>query len=172
MAIEPENSPDPDTITTYLADPIIKSSAVNEAGGVMKYWNRAKEHHRHISKMGLDFCSAPGKWRPFHIYCCLLAYFIAASSVDAERAFSVGRLEVNHLQQNTSPQTFKAQVAVGSWVRTPLYPGLSETIKIVERQIWGEAWVKAGERDVTVPEEDIETDDGELSDEEARFFAS
>ena len=61
-----------------------------------------------------------------------------ASSVDAEHAFSVGRLEVNHLQHSTSPQTFKAQVAVGSWAKTPLYPGLSETIKIVEKQMRGE----------------------------------
>jgi hypothetical protein len=61
VSTEPDNSSDPDTIATYLADPIIKSSAVKEAGGVMKYWNRAKEHRRCISKMGLDFCSAPGK---------------------------------------------------------------------------------------------------------------
>ena len=115
--------------------------------------------------MGLDFCSAPGKWGPFRIY--YYSYFIAASSVDAERAFSVGRLEVNHLQHNTSPQTFKAQVAVGSWSRTPLYPGFSETVKIVERQIQGESRARAGEKDT----EDIDTDDGELSDEEARFFS-
>ena len=165
MATEPDNSSNPDTITTYLADPIIKPSVVKEAGGVMKYWNQAKEHRPCISKMSLDFCSAPGKWRPFHIYCC--SYFIAASSVDAERAFSVGRLEVNHLQHNTSPQTFKAQVAVGSWARTPLIPGLSETIKIVERQIQGESRARAGERNM----EDIDTDDEELSDEEARFFS-
>ena len=81
--------------------------------------------------------------------------------MDAERAFSVGRLEVNHLQHNTSPQTFKAQVAVGSWARTPLYPGLSETIKIVEKQMRGENRTKAGE---------AEMDDEEDSDEEARFF--
>ena len=40
-------------------------------------------------------------------------------------------------------------------------------VKIVERQIWGECLARAGERDM----EDIETDDGELSNEEARFFA-
>ena len=51
---------------------------------------------------------------------------------------SVGRLEVNYLQHSTSPQTFKAQVAIGSWARTPLYPGLSETIKIIEKQMRGE----------------------------------
>ncbi|KAF8236205.1 hypothetical protein L208DRAFT_1252818 [Tricholoma matsutake] len=85
----------------------------------MRYWNQATKHQPHIGKIGLDFCSAP------------------ASSVDAEHAFSVGRLEVNHLQHSTSPQTFKAQVAVGSWAKTPLYPGLSETIKIVEKQAGG-----------------------------------
>ncbi|KAL6299791.1 hypothetical protein BKA93DRAFT_741768, partial [Sparassis latifolia] len=47
---------------------------------------------------------------------CLLQ----ASSVDAERAFSGGRLTVNHLQHQTSSQSFKAQVAVGSWAGTPL----------------------------------------------------
>jgi hypothetical protein len=79
--------------------------------------------------------------------------------VDAERAFSVGRLEVNHLQHNTSPQTFKAQIAIGSWARTPLYPGLSETIKIVEKQMRGDNQIRTREKEV-------ETD----SDEEATFF--
>ncbi|KAJ7772776.1 hypothetical protein B0H14DRAFT_2402094, partial [Mycena olivaceomarginata] len=36
-----------------------------------------------------------------------------ASSVDAERAFSGGRLQVNHLQHQTSSQAFKAPVALG-----------------------------------------------------------
>jgi hypothetical protein len=60
---------------------------------------------------------------------------IVASSVDAERAFSMGRLEVNHLQHNMNSQTFKAQVAVGSWAKTPLYPGFTEVTKIVERNM-------------------------------------
>ncbi|KAF8984859.1 hypothetical protein BDQ17DRAFT_1260506 [Cyathus striatus] len=52
--------------------------------------------------MGLDFCSAP------------------TSSVDCKRAFSSGHLQINHLQHNMSSQTFKAQMAVGSWAKTPL----------------------------------------------------
>ncbi|KAG1821483.1 hypothetical protein EV424DRAFT_1322207 [Suillus variegatus] len=51
--------------------------------------------------MALDFLSAP------------------ASSVDAERAFSCGRLQVNHLQHGISSQAFKAQMAIGSWYKTP-----------------------------------------------------
>ena len=88
----------------------------------------------------------------------LYSDIVIASSVDAERAFSVGRLEVNHLQHSTSPQTFKAQVAVGSWARTPLYPGLSETIKIVEKQMRGE------QVEHEVEENEDETD--EIDDEE------
>ncbi|KAF8960347.1 hypothetical protein BDZ97DRAFT_1665906 [Flammula alnicola] len=54
--------------------------------------------------MALDFLSAP------------------ASSVDAERAFSGGRLQVGHLQHNMSSQTFKARVALASWINTPFFP--------------------------------------------------
>lgn len=32
-----------------------------------------------------------------------------------------------------SPQTFKAQMAVGSWASTPLFPGLIEVTKMVEK---------------------------------------
>ncbi|KAF8220918.1 hypothetical protein L208DRAFT_1330994 [Tricholoma matsutake] len=98
--------------------------------------------------MGLDFCSAP------------------ASSVDAEHAFAVGRLEINHLQHNTSPQTFKAQVAVGSWAKTPLYPGLSETIKIVQKQMGSEEQVGPQKE---VDETELE-DEVEETDEESRFW--
>jgi len=115
-----------------LADPIIKPSAIKEAGGIIMYWDRAKQHRPQISKMGLDFCSPQVSLTNLFVF---FLNSIIASSVDAERAFSVGRLEVNQLQHNTSPQTFKAQVAVGSWARTPLYPGLADTIKIVEGQM-------------------------------------
>jgi hypothetical protein len=87
---------------------------------------------------------------------------MTASSVDAEHAFSVGRLEVNHLQHSTSPQTFKAQVAVGSWAKTPLYTGLSETIKIVEKQMRGE------KVEYEMEENDDQTDE---IDEEDEFWS-
>ncbi|KAJ6632378.1 hypothetical protein B0H10DRAFT_1640554, partial [Mycena sp. CBHHK59/15] len=58
-----------------------------------------------------------------------------ASSVDAEHAFSGGRLQVNHLQHQTSMQTFKARVALGSWIGTPLMPGTSEAAAIMEKKL-------------------------------------
>ena len=65
---DPEDSQDPNTISTYLTDPVIKSSAVKEAGGVMKYWDRATQHRPQVAKMGLDFCSAPGDFHCFYFY--------------------------------------------------------------------------------------------------------
>ncbi|KAF9522260.1 hypothetical protein CPB83DRAFT_777341 [Crepidotus variabilis] len=64
--------------------------------------------------MGSDLCSAP------------------ATSVDAERAFSAGRRQVNFLQHNKSSQTFKAQMALGSWARSPLYPGIESVSQMVQ----------------------------------------
>ncbi|KIN96774.1 hypothetical protein M404DRAFT_162417, partial [Pisolithus tinctorius Marx 270] len=55
-----------------------------------------------------------------------------ASSVDAERAFSGGCLQVNHLQHWMGSQSFKAQVAVGSWYDTPLLPSTSSATAIIK----------------------------------------
>jgi hypothetical protein len=55
-----------------------------------------------------------------------------ASSVDAERAFSNGRLMVNHLQHQMSSRTFQAKMAVGSWAGTPLLPDLTAAAAAVQ----------------------------------------
>ncbi|KIM60778.1 hypothetical protein SCLCIDRAFT_86322, partial [Scleroderma citrinum Foug A] len=68
----------------------------------LKYWESLRTTRSQLARMALDF---------------LLA---SASSVDAERVFSGGRLQANHLQNQMSLQSFKAQVAVGSWYDTPL----------------------------------------------------
>ncbi|KAG2340826.1 hypothetical protein BDR05DRAFT_863032, partial [Suillus weaverae] len=51
------------------------------------------------------------------------------------RAFSGGRQQVNHLQYGISSQTFKAQVAVGSWFTTPLMPDLSVATTIMQKKM-------------------------------------
>ncbi|KAG0694308.1 hypothetical protein DFH29DRAFT_815478, partial [Suillus ampliporus] len=37
------------------------------------------------------------------------------------QAFSCGHLQVNHLQRRISSQAFKAQMAIGSWHKTPFF---------------------------------------------------
>ncbi|KAF8234898.1 hypothetical protein L208DRAFT_1131263, partial [Tricholoma matsutake] len=66
---------------------------------------------------GSDFCSVP------------------ASSVDAEWAFSSGCLQISHLQHNMSSQAFRAQMAVGSWAQSPLYPGFDKMVGIVKSEM-------------------------------------
>ena len=61
--------------------------------------------------------------------------FVTASSVDAERAFSCGWLQVNHLQHGMSSQTFKAQMAVGSWIGPPIFPSIDPFISIIENKM-------------------------------------
>jgi len=60
---------------------------------------------------------------------------LLASSVDTEHAFSGGRLQVNHLQHQMSSQSFKAQVAVGSWYDTPLLPNMSSATAIITNKM-------------------------------------
>ena len=52
-----------------------------------------------------------------------------------------------------SSQTFKAQVALGSWTKAPFWPGLSEVTKIVEREMKAD---ETPETQADVVEEDSE----------------
>ena len=65
---------------------------------------------------------------------------LIATSVDAERAFSGGRRAVDFMQHNTSSQTFRARMAVGSWYATPLLGkgSLASVIDIVQQKMYGE----------------------------------
>jgi hypothetical protein len=74
--------------------------------------------------------------------------------VDAERAFSGGRLQVNHLQHSMSSQTFKAQMAVGSWMGMPLMPDLVGPTATVEAKMKGKAKANSKEVDLIVIDED------------------
>ncbi|PPQ93369.1 hypothetical protein CVT25_014045 [Psilocybe cyanescens] len=67
--------------------------------------------------MGQDFCSAP------------------ATSVDAEHAFSTGCRRVSFMQHGMSSQTFQACMALGSWVKTPIFPKFSEVTQIIKDAI-------------------------------------
>ncbi|KAJ6543682.1 hypothetical protein B0H10DRAFT_1741381, partial [Mycena sp. CBHHK59/15] len=52
-----------------------------------------------------------------------------------QHAFSSGCLQVNHLQHQMSSQTFKARVALRSWIGTPLMPSSSDAAAIMEKKL-------------------------------------
>ena len=61
--------------------------------------------------------------------------WVLASSVDAEQAFSSDCLQISHLQHNMNSQTFRAQMAVGSWAQSPLYPRFDQMVGIVKSEM-------------------------------------
>ncbi|KAG8730739.1 hypothetical protein FRC10_002393, partial [Ceratobasidium sp. 414] len=106
-----------DSIEEYLETPVVSTYVINQHGGVLSYWSSELERHPRVARMMLDLLTVP------------------ASSVDAERAFSGGRLMMNHLQHRMSACSFQAQMAVGSWYGTPLLPELDDVARIIENHM-------------------------------------
>ncbi|KAJ1303611.1 hypothetical protein OPQ81_011795 [Rhizoctonia solani] len=102
---------DPDSIEGYLAT---ETESLGTYGGVLSSRTTMLETKPRLARMALDYLTAP------------------AISVDVERAFSAGRLTINHLQHNMSPGTFEAKMTVGSWYDTPLLPDISELATVIE----------------------------------------
>ncbi|KAH6911216.1 hypothetical protein BKA70DRAFT_1099611 [Coprinopsis sp. MPI-PUGE-AT-0042] len=59
---------------------------------------------------------------------------LPASSVDAERAFSVGRRQINFMQHNMGSTAFRSKMCLGSWQNTPLFPGVKRAAEILEER--------------------------------------
>lgn len=96
----------------------------------MKYWYQLQNTRPSLSRMAQAYCSAPGQISL--LYKSSPQFFLfTATSVDAERAFSTGRRQVNHMQHNMSSQTFKARMAIGSWAKTPIFPKFSDIAAMV-----------------------------------------
>lgn len=96
------------------------------------YWEQARTRRPKPSQMALDFLSAPGVLPSMQFLVPgSKLLFILVSSVDTERSFSGGCLQVNHLQHNMGSNTFRAQMAIGSWDRTPLLPDITEIVKMI-----------------------------------------
>ncbi|KAG9119566.1 hypothetical protein FRC07_005355, partial [Ceratobasidium sp. 392] len=111
--ISPSSTPVADSVSAYLNSPPISKESVLQMGGILHYWVREKERGSPVARVALDILTAP------------------ASSVDAERAFSGGRMAVNYRQHRMSLSTFRAKMALGSWYGTPLLPNIDEVEHIL-----------------------------------------
>ncbi|KAG8710592.1 hypothetical protein FRC09_000060 [Ceratobasidium sp. 395] len=101
---------EPDSIEAYLnSEPV----SLVGYGGILPYWSAMLNSTPRLARFALAYLTAP------------------ATSVDAERAFSAGRLKINHLQHDMSSQTFEAKMTLGSWYNTPLLPDLEEVALVI-----------------------------------------
>ena len=122
-----------DSIEAYLSEEVATDDLIDQHGGLLQYCTHQLTHWPRVFGMALDYLTAPGRSISGHLIKLCANIFIAiASSADAERAFSNGRLMMNHLQHQMSSRTFQAQMAVGSWVNTPLLPDLTQAALAVE----------------------------------------
>ena len=67
-----------------------------------------------------------------------------------------GCLQVNHLQHGISSQTFKAQVALGSWIRSPIFPLHGPFVTVIEERMSHKRKPKS-----QVPEDEAKVEDEE-----------
>jgi len=49
-----------DSIDAYLTEPLVPTHEINNAGGVLQYWERHLATRPHLARMALDFLTAPG----------------------------------------------------------------------------------------------------------------
>ncbi|KEP46987.1 hAT family dimerization protein [Rhizoctonia solani 123E] len=99
-----------DSIEDYLQTEPVSAMIVGASGGPLKYWEsqRGPTDRPRLARFAINYLTAP------------------ASSVEAERAFSCGRLTINHLQHQMSSDTFCAKMALRSWYQTPLLNGVED----------------------------------------------
>ena len=55
-------APNIDNIQHYLDEPVLPKKTLQLVGGVMMYWHSRSSECPGLSRMGSDFCSAPGKF--------------------------------------------------------------------------------------------------------------
>ncbi|KEP49957.1 hAT family dimerization protein [Rhizoctonia solani 123E] len=108
------NTPLLSSMETYLSSPAMPKSYIDQAGGLMEWWAAQEKSGSPVARMALDVLSSP------------------ATSVDAERAFSGGRMTVNYQQHRMGLDTFRAKMAIGSWYGTPLLQDLEEVLGILD----------------------------------------
>jgi hypothetical protein len=51
---------DPDSIEAYLTAPQVSTEDVQQAGGLLNYWEQARKSRPRLARMALDFLTAPG----------------------------------------------------------------------------------------------------------------
>ncbi|OJT06793.1 hypothetical protein TRAPUB_2358 [Trametes pubescens] len=109
---------DHDPLETYLEDPP-RSTIDNPLNFWSLFYDSAEPDSadRALATMALDFLSAQ------------------ASSTDAERAFSRGRLTVPRLRHSLSDESVRAGTLLGSWARIPTLVPERATIKLIKKSL-------------------------------------
>ena len=112
-------------------------------GGVMMYWHWKNVYTQTFQCTALTTAQHQASaW--FNIIMILVISNTCCSFINRYwESCSEGHWEVNFMQHNMSSQTFKAEMAAGSWDGTPLFPDLQAAFSIMEKKMSQQAqsWV-------------------------------
>lgn len=101
-----------DELTRYLSTPPERITRKE----VLLWWHDHRSTYPILSRMALDYLTIPGMYmrtRSFYI----AKLFYLATSVDVERVFSKGRLNLTYLRNRMSVQTFRALMCLDEWLK-------------------------------------------------------
>lgn len=113
-----------DELERYLAEPCKQID-----GDILKWWYGQRDTYPRLSRMALDFLSAPGAYHHSYQYpTCLIVDAYLATTVDVERVFSKGRILLSHTRNRLSANNTRAMMCVGEWTRLGLIR--SDDIKV------------------------------------------
>ncbi|PIL32390.1 hypothetical protein GSI_05636 [Ganoderma sinense ZZ0214-1] len=110
-----------DALEEYLEGPLRTKQT-----DPLKFWNNALQNGTadpNLARMALDVLSTP------------------ATSMDAERAFSRGRLTVSRLRHSLSDQSVRASTVLGSWARYSELVPEADAIELLRRKEKGKGKV-------------------------------
>ncbi|KAG8714874.1 hypothetical protein FRC11_006707 [Ceratobasidium sp. 423] len=103
-----------DNMQAYLSSPVLSEEAIEEQGGLLKYWDKKLKTCPRVARMALDYLTIP------------------ASSVDPTRTFSGGPINTNGLEKHVNHNTFRAMMSIGSWWGTPVLRDINTVANILE----------------------------------------
>lgn len=58
---KPKNKKPHDHIESYLADPVLSSETITTMGGYLAHWEAVRTSRPSVTRMALDYISAPGE---------------------------------------------------------------------------------------------------------------
>lgn len=108
-----------DAFEAYIASPTIKS-----VKDPLKYWDAQLKADADggMARFALDYLSAPGAWiipTGILIVSITLPHSLLATSIDVERAFSLGGLVITKHRNRLSEESARTSIVLASWLKNP-----------------------------------------------------
>lgn len=121
-----------DPFEDYITSPPIRSIS-----NPLAFWDTQKKAKidSSLAQMALNYLSVPcGFCHVLSTGCTLTSFPFAATSVDVERAFSMGGQVITKLRNRLSDKTARASIVLASWLQHPEFTARVEMKDLLENR--------------------------------------